>query len=58
MKLALPREKKSLKRLNAEVFFREYCLLLFSSTSNVVKTCNNIETIWRVGNMEKFRLNN
>ena len=44
--------------LNAEVFFREYRLLLFSSIPNVVKTCNNKETIWRVGNMEKIRLNN
>ena len=43
--------------LNAEVFFRKYRLLFFSSIY-VVKTCNNIETIWGVGNMEKFRLNN
>ena len=44
--------------LNTEVFFKEYRLLLFSSIPNVVKTCNNIETIWGVANMEKFRLNN
>ena len=44
--------------LNTDVFFEEYRLLLFSSIPNVVKTCNNIETIWGVGNMEKFRLNN
>ena len=44
--------------LNTEVFFKEYRLLLFSSIPNVVKTFNNIETIWGVGHMEKFRLNN
>ena len=44
---------KAVVFLNVEVFFRAYCLLLFSSILNVVKTCNNIETIRRVGNMEK-----
>ena len=44
--------------LNDKVFFKECCLLLFSSIPYVIKTCNNIETKWRVGNMEKFRPNN
>ena len=61
MILGLSSEKQSWEAvvfLNAEVFFREYRLLLFSSIPNVVKTCNNMETIWRVGNMEKLGLNN
>ena len=30
------------------IFFKEYRLLSFSSIPNVVKTCNNKETIWGV----------
>ena len=38
--------------------FSRISFIIFSSISNVVKTSNNKETIWRVRNMEKFRLNN
>ena len=40
--------------LTTEVFFKEY-RLLFCSIPNVVKTCNNIEAIWTVGNMETIK---